>query len=66
MADDTTGPLWDALRAAGISVEHAADGWTYTVRFPGGSELDGNGHATAVEAAQAAIILVMSYAGRVA
>ena len=62
--NETTGPVWDAVRNAGIQIEQAPDGWTYEIEFASGTSLSGGGYESAVAALQAALHLLVGNAGR--
>ena len=62
MDSELTGPVWDAIHAAGIAITHEADGWLYIITPIKGLGFSAGGHDTAEEALEAALVLLVGVA----
>lgn len=60
-----TGPVWEAIRAAGIVITYEPEGWEYAIRLRAGEELSGGSYASQEEALEAALMLLVGTASRV-
>ena len=60
MSDELTGPIWDAIRAAGIEITKNADGWRYATKAEKAIQLTGGGYASAEEALTEVLTLLVN------